>query len=259
MFERLQKPFLTIETGEAYQPMRLAYVVHDQEKLLNCLNHLNCLEKTKDDHHWQWLWQAEAQELPFSSIASFQRPTAKALRVGSLVLAQEALYLHLPSFKRGCLAVPFFHRIIDPAIAQVHHADFLNKVYSTEEHLLHGFAELFKEEELQAILSQRIQEYQQIQQGCEQANSLDEALTLLANYTEKEANKKLPFMERYEFDFSVAAEDPETLFVSFYIFLRSRELVAIRCWFGEGGYTLSAAVDEILEDVFGTVGIDIIE
>ena len=25
MFERLQKPFLTVETGEAYQPVRIAY------------------------------------------------------------------------------------------------------------------------------------------------------------------------------------------------------------------------------------------
>jgi hypothetical protein len=30
MFERLQKPFLTVETGEAYQPLRLSFLIHDE-------------------------------------------------------------------------------------------------------------------------------------------------------------------------------------------------------------------------------------
>lgn len=45
MFERLQKPFLTVETGEGYQPIRLTYEVSDKEKVIEALNKLECLEK----------------------------------------------------------------------------------------------------------------------------------------------------------------------------------------------------------------------
>ena len=32
MFDRLQKPFLTVETGEAYQPIRLTYEIKNEAK-----------------------------------------------------------------------------------------------------------------------------------------------------------------------------------------------------------------------------------
>jgi len=49
------------------------------------------------------------------------------------------------------------------------------------------------------------------------------------------------------------------MFLGFYIFLRGRELVAIRRWFGNSGYTLADAADETMEQVFGDMNIDIIE
>ncbi len=48
-------------------------------------------------------------------------------------------------------------------------------------------------------------------------------------------------------------------FLSFYIFLRSRELVAIKRWFGETGYSLADAADETVEQVFGGMGIDLLD
>jgi hypothetical protein len=48
-------------------------------------------------------------------------------------------------------------------------------------------------------------------------------------------------------------------YLGFYIFLRSRELVAIRRWFGETNYMLSDALDETVEQVFGGMDIDIID
>ncbi len=82
---------------------------------------------------------------------------------------------------------------------------------------------------------------------------------MLAEYTNKESKKRLPYAERYDFDISVQDEDPDIIFLSFYIYLRSRELVAIRRWFGQTGYTLSDAADETVQQVFGDMGIDLIE
>ena len=40
MFDRLQKPFLTVETGEAYQPVRLIYNVVNRVALLESGNEI---------------------------------------------------------------------------------------------------------------------------------------------------------------------------------------------------------------------------
>jgi hypothetical protein len=257
MFERLQKPFLTVETGEAYQPIRLTYTVTDKDKLTEILDSLKCLEKNSSGN-WQWFWRAESEDIHFESVDSYQRNPNNPLRLGTLTIRDNKLLFNLPSFKRACLAVPFFHRAIDPALAKVEHADFLNKVYGLDERLPHGFAELFKEEELKAILTQRLEEYEKVQEECGQAKSIEDAIAILTNYTDRESHKKLPFAERYEFELK-ANQDPDLIFLGFYIFLRGRELVAIRRWFGETGYTLADAADETLEQVFGGVGIDLID
>lgn len=257
MHERQDKPFLTVETGEAYQPIRLTYHISDKERLIEKLDSLKCLKKNEGGN-WGWFWKEEANDIAFESENDFQRSANNPLRLGSFSIRDNQLYLNLASFKRACLAVPFFHQMIDPAIAKVHHADFMNKVYGMDERLPHGFTDILKEEELQALLSQRIEEYQQVQERCEHANTIDEALNILTEHTHHEAQKKLPFIERYEFKIE-GNKDPEPLFLSFYIFLRSRELVAIRRWFGEINYTLSDAIDEAIEQVFGNVGVDIIE
>ncbi len=258
MFERLQKPFLTVETGEAYQPIRLSYHLHQQAALVEKLNQLKCCEK-QSGNAWNWFWRGECEELHFESLDSFKKNPDHPLRLGTLTIRNARLYLNLPSFKRACLAVPFFHRLITSTMAQVDRADFLNKVFGLDERLPHGFSELFKEEELEKIVQQRVHEYETVQEQVEHAASSEEALSILSAYTKSETKKRLPYAERYVFDIK-PNDDPDVIFLGFYIFLRGRELVAIRRWFGETGYSLADAMDETVEKVFGSIGnIDIIE
>lgn len=258
MFERLQKPFLTVETGEAYQPIRLTYVVNDIEKLVARLNQMHCMEQKLQSNAWNWFWQAECDDLHFESLDTYQKNPAHPLRLGTLTIRDNTLYINLPAFKRACLAVPFFHQMIDPSIAEISHADFINKVFGLDERLPHGFTELFKEEELESIIEQRVHEYNEVQERIECANSAEEAFSLLSNYTHFEAQKRLPYAERYAFT-EVKHQEPDVVFLSFYIFLRGRELVAIRRWFGETGYTLADAVEETMQEVFGSMDIDLID
>jgi hypothetical protein len=258
MFDRLQRPFLTVETGEAYQPLRLSYDLTNKDALLEILNNTSCLIKSPGADSWNWFWKAECNDLRFESLASFKRNTEHPVRLGALLIKGDKFYVSVPSFKRACLGVPFFHQIINPEIARVHHVDFINKVFGLDERLPHGFTELFKDEELDRILQQRVIDYKQIQEKCEDAASVEEAFNILKDYTDTEAKKRLPYAERYVFDFT-AAVDPEIIFLSFYIFLRSRELVAIKRWFGETGYSLADAADETVEQVFGEMDIDILE
>lgn len=257
MFERLQKPFLTVETGEAYQPIRLTYELQEQEKLVAALDQLQCLEK-KNNTSWNWFWKAECDDQHFESLDTYQKNPNHPLRLGTLTLKDGKLYLNLPSFKRACLAVPFFHRMLTNKMGKAHHADFINKVFGLDERLPHGFSELFKEDELEKIVEQRIRDYEHVQELCESASSPEEALSILTKYTQAEGRKRLPYVERYSFLYE-ENQDPDIVFLGFYIFLRGRELVAIRRWFGETGFTLADAAEETIEDVFGGMNIDIIE
>ncbi len=45
MLDRIQKPFMTVDTGEAYQPLRLTYDLYDSTALIAALNQINCLTK----------------------------------------------------------------------------------------------------------------------------------------------------------------------------------------------------------------------
>jgi hypothetical protein len=258
MLDRIQKPFMTVDTGEAYQPLRLTYDLYDSTALIAALNQINCLTKNAAGDSWNWYWQAESEDLHFESLDSFQKNPAAPVRLGTLLIKHGIFYISLPSFKRACLAVPFFHRLISQDVARIHHVDFINKVFALDERLPQAFVELFKEDELQAILKKRNADYEKIQERCEHAASVDEALAILKEYTESESKKRLPFAERYLFDFN-DNPDPEIIFLSFYIFLRGRELVAIKRWFGETEYSLADAAEETVEQVFGGMDIDILE
>tara|TARA_R110000868_G_scaffold63868_6_gene192254 strand:- start:621 stop:1397 length:777 start_codon:yes stop_codon:yes gene_type:complete len=258
MFERLQKPFLTVETGEGYQPIRLTYEISQREQLIATLNALKCCEKSPSGESWTWYWRDECEALHFESVDSFQKNSDRPLRLGTMILRDNQLFINLPSFKRACLGVPFFHRMIQPDIARVHVADFINKVFGLDERLTHGFSELFKDDELDNIVHQRVSDYEKVQKKCEEADTPEEALAILSDYTQKESKKRLPYAERYEFEHP-EDQDPDVTFLGFYIFLRGRELVAIRRWFGNAGYSLSDAADETMEQVFGDMNIDIID
>lgn len=258
MFERLQKPFLTVETGEAYQPIRLSYELSQKDALIEKLSHFSCLEKNPTATTWTWFWRDEADNLRFESLDNFQRKEDRPIRLGTLTVRDNHLFINLPSFKRACLAVPFFDRMINNKIAKVSRADFINKVFGLDERLPHGFTELFKEDELEKIVQERITHYEETQRKCEEAATPEKALEILSEYTLTEAQKRLPYAERYAFDFP-EEHDPDVTFLGFYIFLRGRELVAIRRWFGSTGYTLADAADEAVEQVFGGLDIDILE
>jgi hypothetical protein len=258
MFERLQKPFLTVETGEAYQPIRLTYQLTQEAALVDKLNELKCLQKSPTGLAWHWVWRDEAAALHFESVASFQKNDERPIRLGTLSIRDKHLYINLPSFKRACLCVPFFDRLIDFNTAHVIRADFINKVFGLDERLHHGFTELFNDDELEKIIEERTCAYTKAQKQCEQASSPEEALKILSEYTKHESEKRLPYAERYHFN-TPANHDPDVAFLGFYIFLRGRELVAIRRWFGNIGYSLADAADETMEQVFGGMDIDILD
>lgn len=259
MFDRLQKPFLTVETGEAYQPIRLTFDLYQPEKIAEALEKLQCIQKNPTPNAWSWYWKAECEDTHFESLDSYRKNPDNPARLATITLREGKLYINLPSFKRACIAIPFFHRMIDRELMKVSCADFINKVFALDERLPHGFTELFKDDELDRVLNQRVEDYDKVKERCEQAETPEEAFRILSEYTKTEAKKRLPYAERYVFDLTGKGEDPDVYFLAFYIYLRGRELVAIKRWFGQTGYSLADAADETIEQVFGGLGIDVID
>lgn len=148
--------------------------------------------------------------------------------------------------------------MLNKTVAQARTADFLNKVFAIDERVSHGFSELLKEEELERLVHQRAEEYEKVQALCEKAATAEEAFTILSEYTKRETQKRLPYAERYDFELN-KGQNTDAEYLGFYIFLRSRELIAIRRWLGETGYTLSNVADETIEKVFGGMDLDIID
>lgn len=257
MFERLQKPFLTVETGEAYQPIRMTYELLQPDKFKSELNKLKCLTAKENQNGWDVYWSHELDDIRFESLDSYKKNPDKPLRLGGFIVKNNTLYLNLPSFKRACLLLPKLQGLVDHSILGLKQADFINKVFGLDERLPHGFAEIYDDNELDKIVKERIHNYEVIVEKCENAETAEEAFKILSEYNNAESHKKLPFAERYLFE--EIEGNLDDAYLGFYIFLRSRELVAIRRWFGEAGFTLGDAMDETVEEVFGGMDIDIIE
>lgn len=258
MFQRMQEPFLTVETGEAYQPIRIKYELLQKNKLVEILNSLKCCEKAKQANTWNWYWREECNELHFQSLESFKKSDDQPIRIATLMIKNGSFFISLSSFKRACLALPFFHRLIPQDVAKPIHADFINKVFGLDEDLPRGLNDIFDEEKLQQVVEERIDDYKATQKKCERAKTAEEAFRILEEYSLQESKKRLPFAERHVF-LESTSDDPDVIYLGFYIYLRSRELVAIRRWFGSTTYTIADAAEETVEKVFGGMNIDIIE
>lgn len=249
MFEHTADSFLTIETGEAYQPVRLTYLIKDKDNLLEKLNKLKCIEKDPTENTWIWYWKNESETLNFQSIDSFQNQSDNPVRLATLSIQQNLLHIHLPSFKRACMAVPFFYREFDKS-CEIQHADFLNKIFKNESGVPSKLDNLFKDNELKQSAHKRVAIYEEIEKQCESNLSMSDALDLMSDVIKNEAKWKLPQIERFIFDFS-EEKNPKIVFLAFYLFMRSRELVLIKQITGHSKYKLVDAANEIMQETFG--------
>lgn len=89
MFDRLQKPFLTVETGEAYQPVRLTYTLSNKDEFTSLIENLKCIQKNTTPNSWTWYWQAECDDIHFESIDSFRIKVMAKLDIAEKRLPQD--------------------------------------------------------------------------------------------------------------------------------------------------------------------------
>jgi hypothetical protein len=242
--------FLTIETGEIYQPVRLTYLIKDMTALINTLTQLSCIKEEANANLWTWYWKNECDDLHFESQDTFQKQADHPVRLGTISIKQNLFYIYLPSFKRACMTVPFFHKILNESICHIQHADFINKIFTTGETLPRKFNEIFDNEKLNLSSHKRVNAYQQIEDQCTSSLSMNDALDILSDVLKHEDKWELPYVERYQFELA-DDEDPQVIYIAFYLFMRSRELVVINRAMGKHNYQLADAANESVTHAFG--------
>ncbi|MDR3476424.1 MAG: hypothetical protein P4M14_00150 [Gammaproteobacteria bacterium] len=247
MDQTSNKRFLTNETGEIYQLVRLTYPITHLKKLMQALGQLACIREEIKGRLWAWYWDHECADMRFQSNDGFEKTTMHPIRLATLSIKENQLYIHLSSFKRACMAVPFFHQILNQTIS---HADFINKIFAPEETLPIHLNKIFKNEELNQSACKRTDLYAQIEKQYEGNLTTQEALDIMNDVVRNENKWEMPYVERYIFQW-LPEENPQVIFMAFYLFMRSRELVAMKSAAGQPLYRLSDVVNETLEQAFG--------
>ncbi len=246
---KIKDSILQVETGDVYQPVRLTYFIHDPQKLISTLDQLKCLEQDSSHTVWTWYWKNECADLRFDS-ANISQETNHTIRLGTLNIKGNQLFIHLPSFKRACLAASFFHRILNQNICVIQHADFINKLFTKNESLPRKLNNLFNDVDLSTASNARVAIYKQVENQCQSMLSTEEALNMITDVLNNEKKWELPHVERYSFEFSTE-ENPQVIFMAFYLFMRSRELVLLNRAAGKFSYQLADAANETIEHTFG--------
>ena len=76
--------------------MRILAIDHGYEKI-----GIAVLEKNPKGNSWNWFWRDECDDLHFESLDSYQKNPDHPLRLATLTIQNDKLYINLPSFKRA--------------------------------------------------------------------------------------------------------------------------------------------------------------
>lgn len=134
-------PWLTLVTGEPYQPARTYYQLHAPvTALTDCFQRLDCIVPGNRKGQWLWQFEAEAQRLRFERIHRQLKAEERPVTLGQFEIVEPALADELPSltltlfsFDRLLQAIPFFDRHIPRDIITATKMRLVNQFAATGE------------------------------------------------------------------------------------------------------------------------------
>jgi tetratricopeptide (TPR) repeat protein len=245
--------FRTVETKEAYQPARLIFKIINLKKVVETLNLLKCCISTSATS-WDLYWRDEVDKIDFKNLDSYQRGPSPPL-LAKVNLDGKHIYINVLSTRRLALLAPFFYKLFRSQEALITIAYFYTILMGCRESLPNLWSQISLKEADEVRDYQRIAELV-LKMRRDNAASAEESRELLENYCERGVSKDLLPIESYQFDLSFCSSNPNqdelerihVKFLSFYVYLRGRELTSIRRWFGEVNYTLKDAAAETVKN-----------
>ncbi len=134
-------PWLTLVTGDPYQPTRAYYQLHESvTTLTDCFQKLDCIVPGNRKGQWLWQFEAEAQRLRFECIHRQLPSEARPVTLGQFEISepdsaegQATVALTLFSFDRLLQAIPFFDRHISRNIITATKMRLVNHFFTASE------------------------------------------------------------------------------------------------------------------------------
>lgn len=131
-------PWLTLVTGEPYQPARVYYqLAGDVSRLTDRFGQLDCIVPGNRKGQWLWQFEAEAARLRFERIYRQLTPEERPVTLGQFEIADHGaepnVTLTVLSFDRLLQAIPFLDRHISREIMQAQKMHLVNRFFSPSE------------------------------------------------------------------------------------------------------------------------------
>ena len=124
--------WLTLVTGEPYQPARLYYqLVGKVDDLRDRFSQLDCIVPGNRKGQWLWQFEAEAKRLRFERLYRQLKLEERPVTLGQFEISAEQVTLTVLSFDRLLQAVPFWDRHISREIMQARKMHLVNHFFSS--------------------------------------------------------------------------------------------------------------------------------
>jgi hypothetical protein len=130
--------WLTLVTGEPYQPARAYYQLHRTgAALTDCFQGMDCMVPGNRKGQWLWQFEAEAERLRFERSYRQLTPEERPVTLGQFEVAQgtvkdgkPSVTLTLFSFDRLLQAIPFFDKHLPRELTTATHMRLVNHFFA---------------------------------------------------------------------------------------------------------------------------------
>jgi hypothetical protein len=137
-----EKSCLWTVTGELFQPIRLYYTISKPHKIIDVFLHLGCMEFVPSQESWFWLYEDEAQELPFQKRPF--KPDKSVILGNFCLISKRLMYLNTQSVQRALVAIPFFDTYLPRNLAKITHLGLVNRLFEASEMDTFRFDDFFR-------------------------------------------------------------------------------------------------------------------
>ena len=229
--------YLSVDTGEIFQPVRLYYRVAKSSQIVDRFLHLACMQFHPTYERWVWLLTGEATALPFQHPTPSMNDAPVAL--GAWRVMKRMMVLDVFSCERALQAIPFFETYLPRKSAKLSHIGVINRLFAPDEFTEFHFDTSFRND-LQ-FHDQSFWMLAKILWISLRTRNVHKRLALLEKSFHKQMHQSFPEVEylpiRY-YQEGVAALQYQ---------LTVRQNVAIHQWNGETEYSSHDYIEEVVQ------------
>jgi len=222
-------------TDECFQPMRLYYIIHDQQALENCFKKLKCMRYDEELNDWVILYAKETAKIGLQVAVNKVPKEARPLIIATIYIKSEcSMLIDVRSIERAGKMIEFIDRHVPKQVAEVTHAAIYNKLItgridSTTDDINVDFDDVFSQKNLTVIVPEEIlQEAKEI--AAQHEDQKERMLALLQNAEDK-ARAPLPKVEKFSvYYYEEGIQQFNTMFMM-------RQTIALQHYFGKKDFS----------------------